>query len=76
MSTYTKYHKAYEMRNKEKIKIRKKKRHCFVTYGIPIDEYDQLIDELKENRKHYKKLRDLHPQIIKYIMQKFHEDQN
>ena len=75
MSSYTKYHKAYEKRNREVINLRKRKRNCFITYGIPIDEYDQLIDELKEHRKYYKKVIELDPKILKYIIQKYHENE-
>ena len=74
MSSYTKYHKAYEMRNRDQINLRKRKRHCFATYGIPILEYDDLIDELKEHRKYYIKLRDLDPKLLKYVIEKFHGD--
>jgi hypothetical protein len=72
MSSYTKYHRAYQDKFRDQINLNRRKKNCFKKYGIPMDMYDELCDEFKEQRRYYLKLKDLNPALVNFLLKKFH----
>ena len=72
MSSYTKYHRAYQDKFRDQISLRRKKKYCFKKYGIPTDKYAELCDDFYSDKKFYVKLRDLNPTIVHFLLKKFH----
>ena len=73
-TTYTKYHKKYHQKNREKLKRDRMKRYYLANYGIPLDRGD-LLSAFFEHKPLYLKLRHvaqrfplLHPELIQRIV--------
>ena len=74
MSSYTKYHKAYQDKHRDRINLRHRKQSCFRKYGIPMERYEELYPEFKENKKYYLRLKELNPETVQLLLSKFHAD--
>ena len=72
MSSYTKYHKKYEQKNKLALSRKRKHRYYYARYGIPPD----LISEFLADRKYYIKLGMLNPAISILLLNTYHPNYN
>ena len=73
-SAYTKYHKKYHHKNKNKLNPRRMRRYYHVNYGIPVDRKD-LWAAFDKDKALYIKLRgvarkfhSLNPELIDTII--------
>ena len=72
MTSYTKYHKKYSIVHKDKINEHRKKTYYLKQYGIPVERYDDFIDDFLAHRNMYLKLkhivRRLNPELVRLLM--------
>ena len=72
MTSYTKYHKKYSIVHKDKINEHRKKIYYLKQYGIPVERYDDFIDDFHAHRNMYLKLKNivrrLNPELVRLLI--------
>tara|TARA_B110000196_G_C20812330_1_gene505306 strand:+ start:269 stop:508 length:240 start_codon:yes stop_codon:yes gene_type:complete len=53
MSSYTKYHKAYSEKHKDKLNEKRVMNYHRKKYGIPAESFDEYITDFRANKRDY-----------------------